>query len=203
MNFNFKLKNGEIIRVFLNNFIKEENKGRYGVVSWNSSKEPNKYKEAYSHVYKDDHDKLYFNYNGEKVYMSEFEALTPEKLIEKIYSEEWLSSDNLAWTLMKYGIDCIRVIQPKKPMTGFNIGGAFFGFESECLGEDKSNWDRIEYKFEETDMFKLENNYKIKITPVKDEHRGIYASRDFYMSDLTSLFRSCREEYKLKINNAA
>lgn len=203
MNFNFKLKNGEIINVFLNDFIKDEKKGEYGVVSWNASKKSNEYKEAYTYVHKDSEGREFFNYKGEKVYMDEFEALTPEELINKIYSEEWLNTDNLTWTLMKYGIDSIRVIQPKKPMTGFIVGDAFFGFETSRYGEDKSNWEKIEYKFEETSIHKLKSNYKIKLTPANKEHIGVYASRDYYISDLLGLFRKCTDDYQLKLNKVA
>ena len=131
--------------------------------------------------------------------MDTFLALTPEQYIEKVYSDEWLSSNELTWTLLKYGLDCIRVIQPKEKMTGFSVGGMFFGFESHKLGEDKSKWDKVEYKFVECDLHKLSNNYKVKLVPLNDEHRGVYASRDYYISDLSSLFRSCREDFELKL----
>lgn len=170
------------------------------MVSWNASKKSGEYKDAYTHVHKDNTGREYFNYNGEKIYMDSFEALNPEELIAKIYSDEWLNSENLTWTLMKFGLSSIRVIQPKQPMTGFNVGGAFFAFEAHRHGEDKSTWDKVEYKFEELPIHSLRNNYKIKLTPVKEEHIGVYASRDFYINDLISLFRGCRDDYQLKIN---
>lgn len=203
MNFNFKLRSGGNLRVHLNTFVKDVNKGHYGVVTWNCSKKSNEYKEAYAYLKKDDLDRYYFNYNGEAVYMDTFIALTPEQFVEKIYSDEYFSPDELTWTLMKYGIDSIRVIQPKKPMSGFNVGGAFFGFESYRKGEDKSQWDKVEYKLEETDIHKLVDNYKIRLRPVLDEHIGVYASRDYYISDLVSLLAKCKDDYQIKLNNVA
>lgn len=203
MNFKFKLKDGSNINVFLNTFIKDESKNQFGVVSWNGSKKNGEYKEHHSHLQKDESGRAFFKYYKNVVYMDEFLAKTPEEYINAVNSEKWLSSDELTWTLMKYGIDSIRVVQPKKPMTGFVVGGAFFGFESHSNIDDKSKWDKVEYKFEELDMFKLVDNYKIKLRPVSDEHIGVYASRDYYISDLTSLFRGCKEDYELILGKVA
>lgn len=201
MNYNFKLKSGKIIRVFHNNFFIDEQDNEYGVVSWNNAEGSGKYEEVGERAHKDETGRIYFMYNKEKIYMDTFLALTPQEYLDKVNSDEWMSSDELTWTLMKYGLDCIRVIQPKEKMTGINIGGLFLGFESHRVGEDKSNWDRVEYKFVECDLHKLENNYKIKLVPLKDEHRGVYASRDFYISDLTDLFRKCKNDFTLKLRD--
>lgn len=88
-------------------------------------------------------------------------------------------------------------------MTGFRVGGAFFGFEDMGIGEDKSNWDDVEYKFAETDMFKLSDNYKIKLTPADENNIGVYASRDYYIRDLFSLLTSGTNEFTVFENKAA
>ena len=59
---------------------------------------------------------------------------------------------------------------------------------------------KVLYKFKEYDNFKLKDNYKISLVPEKDEHIGVYASDNYYISDLFSLMKSNKDEYKLDFN---
>lgn len=199
MNYKFKTKNGEVIRVFHNHFVPVD-ESHFGTMSWDSNDEND---HGYCEVLKDESGKKYFTYNNERVYMDDFLAYTPAELIKLMEGEEYISSDEMIYTLMKYGINSLHVMQRKKPMTGFRVGGAFFGFESEQLGEDKSTWDSVEYKFSETDMFKLSDNYKIKLTPADESNLGVYASRDYYVHDIFELLKHNTEDYTLFENKAA
>lgn len=199
MNYKFKTKNGEVIRVFHNHFVPVD-ESHFGSMSWNSANENDT---GYSEVLKDASGKKYFTYNNERIYMNDFMAHTPEELLELMNGEEYISSDELIYTLMKYGINCLHVMQRKKPMGGFVVGGVIFGFESEQLGEDRSKWDNVEYKFIETDMFKLSDNYKIKLTPADESNIGVYASREYYVHDIFELLKHNTDEYVIFENKAA
>lgn len=201
MTLKFELKSGEKLSVFFNDFIKDESKNQYGVVSWNKSKDKKHYKEAYAYVNKDDSGRMYFKYNDEIVYIDDFLAMTPDELLQEMRKNKNLRAEELVYTLMKHGIDSLIVKRPKKPMTGFNIGGMFYGFESSSNDDDKSKWNRVDYKFQEIDGFPLHRNYKIRLVPLKDEHIGVYASDTYYISDLIHLLIGCTDDYEIRVNN--
>lgn len=200
MYYRFKLKSGEYIKVFVNDFVKEEKKNIYGVVSWNDSENTSEYEEVGTYLIKGDDNKLYFDYNGEIVFMQDFIASTPEELVSKIKSSDWVNSNELTWTLMKYGINSLKVDILKKTASGVKTnkyGSRLKAFRSPK--EDKSGWDRVEYKFEETSLFKLENNFKIRLTPANKNDADVYASSTYYIRDLVELLTHCKDKYIVKV----
>lgn len=204
MNYNYRVSDNKVIRAFYNNLVPVD-ANHFGIMSWyEKSEDGGRDKEVNSVVLKDSDDKMYFIYHDKKIFVDDFLAYEPAELIKLMYDKSVnIYHEELLYTLMKYGINSIHVMQKKKPMTGFSVGGTFFGFEDMHIGEDKSNWDDVEYKFAETDMFKLSDNYKIKLTPADDNNIGVYASRDYYVSDLFSLMLSKDTEFRVFENNAA
>lgn len=201
MYFKFKTKDNKEIKVFHNGFLADTRNNIYGTMSWDKLHNGSTH-EIIENIHKDAKGRKYFNFEGEVIYTDEFIAYTPEQLVDKIKNSELRNSDELVYTLMRYGLDCVRVILLKKPMNGISLGDTFIGFESYVVGEDKSTWDKVEYKFNETELFKLHDNYKVRLTPANEEHRGVYASSDYYISDLVSLFMKCTDDYKLELNKA-
>lgn len=202
MEYKYKTKNGTVVRAFYNKFVPVD-ENHFGTMSWCQKGEHGD-TEKHSTVLKDDSGKMYFMYNDDKIFVDDFLAYEPAELIKLMQDKSTnIFHEELLYTLMKYGINSIHVMQKKKPMTGFVVGGAFFGFEDMGIGEDKSNWDDVEYKFAETDMFKLSDNYKIKLTPADENNLGVYASRDYYVRDLFSLLTSDTNEFTAFENKAA
>lgn len=202
MEYKYKTKNGTVVRVFYNKFVPVD-ENHFGTMSWHQKVE-HWNAEKHSTVLKDDSGKMYFMYNDEKIFVCDFLAYEPAELIKLMQDKSTnIFHEELLYTLMKYGINSIHVMQKKKPMTGFVVGGAFFGFEDIGIGEDKSNWDDVEYKFAETDMFKLSDNYKIKLTPADENNLDVYASRDYYVRDLFSLLTSGTNEFTAFENKVA
>lgn len=200
MYYRFKLKSGKYIKVFVNDFVREEKKNIYGVVSWNGSENTSEYEEVGTYLIKRDDNKLYFDYNGEIVFMQDFIASTPEELVNKIKSSDWVNSNELTWTLMKYGINSLKVDILKKPASEVKTNKCALIFKVlRSPKEDKSDWDRIEYKFEETSLFKLENNFKIRLTPANKNDADIYASSTYYIRDLVELLTHCKDKYIIRV----
>lgn len=52
-------------------------------------------------------------------------------------------------------------------------------------------------------MFKLSDNYKIKLTPADENNLDVYASRDYYVRDLFSLLTSDTNEFTAFENKVA
>lgn len=204
MNYNYRVSDNKVIRAFYKNLVPVD-ANHFGMMSWyEKSEDDGRDKEVNSVVLKDSDDKLYFIYHDKKIFVDDFLAYEPAELIKLMQNKSVnIYHEELLYTLMKYGIDSIHVMQKKKSMTGFCVGGTFYGFEVEHIGEDRSDWDDVEYKFAETDMFKLSDNYKIKLTPADDKNIGVYASRDYYVSDLFSLMRLKDTEFRLFENKAA
>lgn len=200
MYYRFKLKSGEYIKVFVNDFVKEEKKNIYGVVSWNGSENTSEYEEVGTYLIKGDDNKLYFDYNGEIVFMQDFIASTPEELVSKIKSSDWVNYNELTWTLMKYGINSLKVDILKKTASGVKTNKNDLRFKAfRSTKEDKSGWDRVEYKFEETSLFKLENNFKIRLTPANKNDADVYASSTYYIRDLVELLTHCKDKYIVRV----
>lgn len=205
MNYKFKLKSGNIIRVFYNDLLKDEENNKFGIVSWGFiDKKTDRYHEINKKVHKDANGDLFFMYRKEKVLFKDFLAYTPEELVKRIkLGDKTVSSEELCCTLMRYGIDSIRVLQRKKPMDVFNIGGVRVSLDVTSNLDDKSTWNMIEYKFSEYDIFKLSDNYKIGLVPASEKDKEIYSSRDYYISDLIGLLCNRKDDYEVKVNKVA
>lgn len=202
MTYKFKLKSGDVVRLFHNKLWTDPSKNYYGTMAWKDSTNSDVYKELKADVHMDAEYRLFFIYNDEKIYTSDFLALTPEELVGKVNNHEDVGSEELVYTLIKYGIDSLLVEQPKEPMDGVRVGNVIFGLASHSFDKDTAGWDIVDFRFEETDMFKLNDNYKVMLVPNSDEHRELYGSDFMYISDLVSLMAKRDDLYKLKVNDS-
>ena len=195
MNFNFKLSSGKTVRVFFNKLTNN--------VSWNCSDNWKEYKEASAEVETDKAGKKFFRTPTETIYMDDFIAYTPEELVDIINKSTRenckLFGDDLVHTLLKYGIDSIHVIRAKKPLNGITLGGIRIGFDDNSFVTNRAEWDSVEYKFEEHDMFDLVDNYKIKLVPASEADRDKYAYETMYISDLFDLMVARPDIYKVTL----
>lgn len=182
MDYKFKTKDGSILRVFYNDlFIREDN---YGTVSW-FSKEKNR--SVMKKVKKDENGKLYFTHNREKIFMENFEAYTPEEIIENIKN---VCGEDLCHTLLKYGIDCFHVMIKTKPLWFLNFGNVKIGFDVSTSLDDPNENKWIEYKIvNDEDEYSPKNNYKFKLVPVNEKDYEIYPKERFYTDDFMSHLR--------------
>lgn len=199
MNYNFKLNSGDKIRVFINKFIRDEEKNEYGVASWNASSDKFNYKEHYSYIHKDKQGREFFRYYDEIVYLDSYLAMSPKELVDEIGSNNAINPNEFVYTLMRYGLDCVKLYVAKKPMDKFNFGLMAITFDTESNCDDKSKWAMVEYKLEETEMFKLHDNFKIRLTPANDKDKEKYSTRTYYISDLVSLLSACKDKYRVKV----
>ncbi|WP_097005279.1 hypothetical protein [Lacrimispora amygdalina] len=194
MNYEFKLSNGEILRVFYNDLFKDEIKKTNGLVSfWLNNN--NKNKEYLRTVRYEDDNKKFFTWNREKIFMDDFLAFTPQELVEKFKNkDEHINSEDLCHTLEKYGIDSLRMLI-KVERNSFGSFSLRFKTTSNMETDEDYTW--VEYKFVEDYLRMPQDGYKLKLIPSKDKEYELYSNEDFYVGDLCRLISCCRESYHL------
>lgn len=203
MNFNFKMKDGRVLRVFWNDLFYDEVKHTHGTVSWFDKFDDGTYKERVRTVRVDDSGREFFTWDKEKIYMDSFLACTPEELVKLYETENDMNiiSDDLTATLIKYGVDSLRLMINVVPLTRVDFGGASIAFE--CRSSlDKDREIPVEYKFIEKD-YKLRDNYKYMLVPANDDEYDLYPKKRYYTSDLLGLLSGCRDTHKLKVGKVA
>ena len=191
MNYTFKTKEGKDLKIFYNDlFVDKDN---YGIVTFFKTT-GNKCKEIKKDVKKDESGRLYFFYNREKLFMDEFKAYTPEELIGLTNMRQ----NDLCHTLIKYGLDSLHVLMRVKKLDIIDMG--VFGrlaFETNSPFDTDEDYVWIEYEFVDEYLRNPKNGYKLKLKPVKMEDRELYPTKDYYVEDLVSLLRKCKDKFKL------
>ena len=201
MNFDFNTKNSGVIRGFFNNITACEKKSIAGTYSIYVS-ENDKCKEYKRTVRIDKNGKRFFTWNKEKIMFDEFICDTPEELVKKFKNkEDRLYGEHLCRTLLKYGMNSVRIKIRKNPMDVYDICGCRFGFENKLKNEEDGVW--VEYKFVPEYLHTPERCYKLQLEPVDEEHIGVYARWDTYVDDMVYLIKVLDTEYDIIVNKAA
>lgn len=200
MNYTFKMKDNSTLRVFWNNLFEDKVNKTHGVVSWCENTENGGHKEIKRTVRIDDNGRKFFTWNREKIYMDEFLAYTPCQLVENFKKSRVLPED-LCHTLLRYGMDSVRVRERVKPLERVNFGGVSIGFEVSSPMDKLEDKDWVDYTFVEEYLHTPDSCYKLKVTPLKEEYRGVYPSRSYYVGDLIGLITECTDEFGVCIGN--
>lgn len=192
MNYNYKTKEGKTVRVFYNEGFRD--KEDFGTMSWFEGTDED-YREKEERIQKDQNGKLYFCYNGEKIFVENFEAYTPEGLIKNLNE---VYAEDLCHTLIKYGMDSLRVMMKVKKLDIVDMGA--FGrvaFSTSSNFDDPENYTWIEYKFVKEYLHNPEDCYKLRLRPANEEDQGVYPSEDYYVRDLIGLLKACKDNFQL------
>lgn len=205
MRYKFRTSKGDIIRPFFNDLVtlEDEQAGMLGVMSWGCC-DKHGYSTKYSNVVTDENGDAYFIFDKEKIFMKDYLALEPAKLVELLSDRNnELASEELIYTLMRYGIDSLHIMIRKEPSIVFEIGNQAIMVSAETPFTNKNSIDFVEYKFEEAGVFKLQNNYKIRVVPANADNVGTYAPENLYVKDLFQLISCDMDDYILKENKVA
>ena len=194
MNYTFKTKEGNDLKIFYNDlFVDKDN---YGIVTFFKTT-GNKYKEIKKNVQKDKSGRLYFFYNREKFFMDEVKACSPEELIDLPN----MGPDDLCHTLIKYGLDSLHVLMKVKKLDIIDMGKlGRIAFETSSPFDKEEDRVWIEYEFIDEYLRNPKDGYKLKLKPGKMEDRELYSTKDYYVEDLVSLLRECKDKFKLVAN---
>jgi hypothetical protein len=184
------------VNIFWNDLFKDEKAGTYGVAGVYDGN-----KEYARTVRLDNTGRPFFTWNGDKIFMDQFVAYTPEEIVAKINSkDEHVFSDDLCRTLMKYGMDSLLVTCSVKKLDQFEIGGMLLSFETYSNIEDKSEYKDVVYKFVPEYLHAPSDGYKLKIVPANVEEYSRYPKRSYYVGDLVSLLSSDNTDMSLAVN---
>lgn len=193
MNYNFKMKNGKMLKAYYNDFFEEEKSNVHGVVSfWVKEKEFERT------VRKDETGRKFFTWDREKIYMDNFLAYSPEELVNAFNKgEESVYGDDLCHTLEKHGMDSLHLLIKAKKLDIISVGGITIKVQT-CSSVDKEeDYDWVEYEFVEEYLRMPQDGYKLKVVPFGEKEREAYPKEDFYVCDLVGLI-SCRQDlYRL------
>ena len=141
----------------------------------------------------------YFELNGEKIMFNDYLCYTPKELVDNL---EKCRDYNLCQTLMKYGLDSVRVMVRKKKLERINFGqGLVLSFDVSSSYDRIEDYDWVEYGFVNKDFSDPEDCYKLKMLPVDEKLREVYGAERTYVSDLVSLMQKCTDMYQVKANN--
>lgn len=198
MNYTFSLKDGTELRVFWSKLFKDEVNKTHGTVSWWVHKNPNAPgKEFVRTVRIDDNNRRFFTWNKEIIYMDSFLAYTPEELVKMIHNKEHVLPDNICGTLIKYGMNSLKVKKNVKPLERVDFG--MFNIAFEVCHSTRRDDDRvwIDYEFVES-LHSVDSCYKLRLEPV-GENKGIYPSNDYYVNDLVGLLSNCTDDFKIEV----
>lgn len=203
MDYSYKMKNGEILKVFFNNLVSDMDtkNGIYGTISfWKNNNK--KYKEYIRSVRKDENGKRFFTWDKEKIYLDDFIAYSPKELVKRFYDKDnTLYGGDICRTLQKYGMDSLRLYINVKPLEIIDFPGiGRFTFEVTSSFENKDKYVWIEYRFFPEYLRMPEDNYMLKLIPAKDKDLSIYPKKDYYVDDLAGLIFSCTDTFKLVEN---
>ena len=198
MNYTFKLKDGTTLSVFWNRLFKDEVNKTHGTVSWWVHENPNKPGKEYVRTVRiADDGRRFFTWNKEVIYMDNFLSYTPYEIVSRLKSSQRVTPDELCGTLKKYGLGCLKVKKYVKPLEHIDFGDFSIGFEVHHSNENDKDKVWIDYEFVE-DRHDIESCYKLTLEPV-GENKGIYPSRDYYVSDLVGLLSRCTDDFKIEV----
>jgi|GEM_PF-3083783 len=183
----YKLKNGQKISVFLwSDIIKGEQfrdyTSCYPMIEEGNIDISN---ELNVYIKKDENEKLFFEFNGEKIKFEDFEFMTVDQLIEKLSLSEDKSEvreDDFIATFLK-DTDNVGLIDKldeyDKFARCFGIGlTSSTGNTKECLCVP------TERRYEKYDW-----SYKVTLEAADEDKRIDYAYKNYYFSDLVSLIK--------------
>lgn len=199
-NYSFATKKSGILRTFFNDIMEDPAKNIAGVISfWETIN--GKHVERNRSVRIDENGKRFFTWNKERINFDDFLAFSPSELVEKINRGE-ASGDDLCHTLEKYGLDSLRISIRTKKLERINFGLFSMGFSVRSNLDKPEDFDWVDYEFVPEYLRMPKDNYKLKLMPLLEEHRGVYPSEDFYVGDLVGLLspRSHCKDYSIKVS---
>lgn len=192
MNYKFRI-NDQVVRVFINDLF-DDKKETAGVVTIRDNGK--KYDRTLRY---DENGKKFFTWNHEKIFFDDFLAMTPDEFVNAIHNKSNVYDEDLCHTLLKYGINCLRVEMKQKPLDRIDFGDIIIGFKTSSNHEDESKFNWIEYRFIEEYCRMPKDNYKLKLVPANEDEYDIYPKEDYYTSDLIGLLKACSDEFRIKV----
>ena len=179
--------NGKKTQCFFNDFASGDMTMYGTMTTYDENGESGEYK-----VIKDQKGRLYFVVNGEQIMFDDHHCFTPNELVENLGE---IRDYNLCQTLMKYGMDSVRVM---RNVLDFDHRDAM---KRHDVKEQLENGKWIEYKFVSDEyLSEPKDNYKLKLVPAKEEDRETYPEWRTYVCDMVSLFANRADLYQLKAN---
>lgn len=133
----------------------------------------------------------YFVFNDELIMFDNHYCYTPEELIKNINR---VRDYQLCQTLLKYGMDSIRVMRNILDFDHRHLGKKF------NVEEQLKNGIWIEYRFQSEYLHDPKDNYKLLLVPANKKDVENYASWRTYVCDMVSLFANRPDLYQLKAN---
>lgn len=183
----YKLKNGQKISAFLwNDIIKGEHfRDTTSCYSFTEEGSIDSSNEFDVNIKKDENEKLFFEFNGEKIKFEDFEFMTVDQLIEKLSLNEDKSAireDDFLATFLK-DTDNVGVIDKLDEYDKF---ARCFG-----IGLTSSNSNKKECLCVPTERRyeKYDWSYKVTLEAADEDIRVDYAYKSYYFSDLVSLIK--------------
>lgn len=200
MYYTFQLKNGEKLKVFYQDILDHSINDTYGYVSfWKGSGK--KHKEYIRTVRMDEDGREFFTWDKEKVFMDEFFALAPKKLMEKYQNNDRsVYGDDLCNTLEKYGIESLFLKIKEKSLTQVRFGNHMIGIQVESSMDSEEDYNWVTYKFIEEYNRMPKDGYKLKLVPADKELYDLYPKKDYYVDDLSELIRRRKDSFELVIS---
>ena len=133
----------------------------------------------------DETGKLFFTWNKEKFYLTDYKKITIEDLKKKIEADEWITDDELCQAIQNTGVDKVKFIVPMAV-----VDARVFGLVSIKVGEYLNKICHIVESFNRM----VANNYKLDLYPdVPDEN--VTSHETYYTVDLVSALRSGRVQF--------
>lgn len=195
MIFDFNTKNSGVVHGFFNDITRDEKLGVAGTFSIHIN-DNGKFKEYNRTVRIDADGNKFFTWNREKIMFDDFLCDSPEVFIKKVEdNNDRLYGDSLCRTLLKYGMDSLHVMIRKNPMDLYKVGDVVIGFDRELKSADDGSW--VEYRFVPEYLHRPENNYKLQLIPADESVAMIYSRWDTYVDDMVSLFKHCKDLYRV------
>ena len=178
---------GKHTQCFFNDYVAGDMTVFGTMITYDDNGESGEYK-----VLKDNNGNRYFVVDGEQIMFDDYHCYTPSELIANIKN---IRDYNLCQTLMKYGIDSVRLM---RNVLDFDHRASMKKHDAKYQLEN-GQW--IEYKFVEGEyLSEPKDNYKLKLTPANEVDREDYPDWRTYVCDMVSLFAHRPDLYQLKVN---
>lgn len=212
MYYNYRTKDGKIIKCWFNDIARNEKENIFGTME--ISKSNNKdicidfhQKDEIKYIIYD-LENPYFIFNNEKIFFKDFICRNPKEFVSCIEmirdgkEDNNISGDELCQILIKYGMDSLKISMLQKEMDIIKTPYFNIGFSSRSNTDRPEDFKWIDYGFESDWLTDPRKAYKLLLAPIDKEDRFKYPKESFYVTDLISMLRNKDNNYMiLKVND--
>ena len=131
-------------------------------------------------IREDEHGKLFFTWNRNKIYLNDWIKTSMKELKQKIDNDEWVTSEDLCQAIMSDGVRNVRFIVPmdvEVAKLSDYLYIADSGKRKDTLCKIDERWNR-----------EVKQDYKIVLVPVYPDDE-VVREEVYYTSDLIDLIK--------------